>query len=105
MGILSRATALSGWTALSATLGYTAWTRRSKIEALSPHDYLFGTTLFARYNPNNAPTTSDLCLRRVPLDQIQPELLEDANRGGTKLVESFCAGLWSGWGKILLSGS
>lgn len=62
-------------------------------------DYLFNSTLFARYNPNNAPVTQDLAVRRVPLSQIKPELLEKDG----KLAEAFCAGVWSGLGMSSLS--
>lgn len=61
---------------------------------MRPDDYLFHSTLFARYNPNNAPVTQDLAVRRVPLSQIKPELLEKEG----KLTEAFCAGVWSGLG-------
>lgn len=37
---------------------------------------------------------SDLCVKRVPLTQIKPEYLEKEG----KLVEKFCAGVWSGLG-------
>lgn len=94
MGIIQKTIAATGYTTLGAAMGYVAWTRKSKIVDVPPTDYLFNHTLYARYNPTNSPVTQDLCVRKVPLDKIQPELLE--NEG--KLVESFCAGLWSGMG-------
>lgn len=65
---------------------------------MPPTDYLFHSTLFARYNPNNAPVTQDLAVRNVPLSQIKPELLEKEGR----LAEAFCAGVWSGLGASML---
>lgn len=94
MGIISKAIAATGWTTFGATASYVLWTRKSKIVDVPPTDYLFNHTLFARHNPNNAPVTQDLCIRKVPTDQIKPELLEKEG----KLVEKFCAGVWGGIG-------
>jgi len=69
--------------------------RNSKVLPLSTSDYLYNTTFYARYNPENNPTTSDVCIRKVPLSKIRPEYLEKYG----KLVERFCAGVWSGIGK------
>lgn len=97
MGILRTAFAVTGYTTLAATTGFIAWTRKCHFADVPPTDHLFNTTLFARYNPNNAPVTQDICLRRVPLAQIKPELLEQADEG--QLVQAFCAGVWGGLGK------
>ncbi|KAM3415318.1 hypothetical protein BST61_g8847 [Cercospora zeina] len=94
MGILKTALAATGWTSLGATAGYVLWTRKTSIVDVPPSDYLFHSTLFARYNPNDAPVTQDLAIRRVPLTHIRPELLEKEG----KLTEAFCAGVWSGLG-------
>lgn len=72
-------------------------TRNSKVMPIPPSDYIFANTLFARYNPNNNPVTQDICVRKVPLDKIKPELLEQEG----KLVEAFCAGVWGGLGETL----
>ncbi|KAG7095261.1 hypothetical protein E1B28_006034 [Marasmius oreades] len=45
-------------------------------------------------NPNKNVTSHDDCMRKVPLDQIKPELL----RKEGDLVKAFCAGVWSGPG-------
>lgn len=100
MGILRKTFAVTGWTTLGATAGFLLWTRKSHIVDVPPTDYIFNTTLFSRYNPNNSPVTQDLCVRRVPLTKIRPELLEKEG----KLVESFSAGLWSGLGKLYHGG-
>ncbi|KAF2209321.1 hypothetical protein CERZMDRAFT_107172 [Cercospora zeae-maydis SCOH1-5] len=94
MAIFKTALATAGWCSLGATAGYVLWTRKTSIVDVSPTDYLFHSTLFARYNPNNAPVTQDLAIRRVALAQIRPELLEKEG----KLTEAFCAGVWSGLG-------
>ncbi|KAJ6526597.1 hypothetical protein DFH09DRAFT_995720 [Mycena vulgaris] len=58
-------------------------------------DPIFTSSHFNKFNPNqNVPVLHDLCVRRVPLTQIKPELLEKDG----KLVEAFCAGVWSGFG-------
>ncbi|KAL2132249.1 hypothetical protein VTI74DRAFT_4044 [Chaetomium olivicolor] len=49
-------------------------------------------------NPRKNPTTSDCCVRTVPFAKIRPELLDDAERGGPRLIEAFCAGMWGGYG-------
>lgn len=94
MGILRTTTAVVGWTSLAAASTFVALTRKNRIVPVNPTDYIFNSTSYARNNPNNAPVTQDLCLRKVPLDQLKPELLEKEG----KLVEAFCAGLWSGVG-------
>lgn len=95
MGVLRTAVAVTGWVSFGSALGFTFWTRKSKVLPIPPTDYIFHSTLFARYNPNNNPVTQDVCVRRVALQRVRSELLE--NEG--KLVESFCAGVWSGWGR------
>ena len=34
------------------------------------------------------------------MSQIPPDLVEDALRGGSKLTERFCAGVWGGYGEL-----
>lgn len=96
MGIIRRAFAATGWLTLGTAAGYVAWTRKSKIVDVPPTDYLFNHTLYARYNPSNSPVTQDCCVRRVPMSQIRADLLEGRDDG--RLVEAFCAGVWSGLG-------
>lgn len=99
MTILGKTIFYTGWGTLGGTLGYVLLTRKNRIQPVDPSDYIFNTTLFARYNPNNAPATNDICIRKVPIGKIRPELLEAAEKGQTTLVERFCAGVWSGWGE------
>lgn len=93
MPLLRKTLAVTGWTSLGAALAFTISTRKSTIHPVPETDYLLSTTLFARYNPNPNPSMRDICLRRVPLDRIKPELLAHEGR----LVEAFCGAVWSGW--------
>ena len=97
MGFFRTAIAITGWGSLGGAIGYTIWTRNSKIYPVEPTDYIFGNTLIARFNPNNNPVTHDICKRIVPIEKIKPELLQPGNE--VRLVERFCAGVWSGWGE------
>ena len=97
MGIFRTAIAVTGYSTLAATASFYAITRHCKILPVSPSDYLLNHTLYARYNPNNAPVTQDVCVRKVPLKKIKAELLEEGEEG--KLVEAFCAGVWGGVGE------
>ncbi|KAH6677356.1 hypothetical protein B0J14DRAFT_476060 [Halenospora varia] len=72
------------------------WTRNSKFVPFSATDPILSTTFYAQNNPNRNPATQDLCIRRVPLSKIKPALIEKEKEG--KLVEAFCAGVWSGLG-------
>ena len=84
----------------AATLGTFFWaTRDSTFVALPVTDHIFQSKLFSKFNPSKNPTTHDLCIRKVPLSEINPALLEKKG----KLVEAFCAGVWSGWGMYLVS--
>ncbi|KAF4169029.1 hypothetical protein CNMCM6936_009626 [Aspergillus lentulus] len=94
MGIFSRflkLTTIGG----AATVGGFFWcTRDDVFVPLSLTDRIFHSARFNALNPLRNPTTHDLCIRRVPLSDIDPTLLEKKG----KLVEAFCAGVWSGWG-------
>jgi hypothetical protein len=79
----------------TASLGAFFWTTRRDIFVPMPlSDSIFHGKAFEKFNPSHNPTTHDLCIRRVPLSDINPALLEKKG----KLVEAFCAGIWSGWG-------
>ncbi|KEY79726.1 hypothetical protein BA78_7872 [Aspergillus fumigatus] len=62
------------------------------------NDPLFQSKYFKQHNPRNHPSLNDSCVRKVPLSQIPPELVNDALNGGSKLLERFCAGVWGGYG-------
>ena len=80
MGILRTAVAVTGWTSLGAAITFTMYTRKSKIYDLDSTDYLLGNTILARFNPYNNPVMKDICVRKVPIDEIRPELLEKESR-------------------------
>ena len=94
MGLITKAIGLTGWGSLAFAGTFVALTRKNRIVPIPASDYIFNSTSYARYNPYNSPVTQDLCLRQVPLDQLKPEYLEKEG----KLVEKFCAGVWSGVG-------
>ena len=80
----------------TATLGSFFYaTRNCSFVPVDPAtDPIFSWKPFRKLNPSRNPTVHDLCVRRVPLSEINPALLEKKGR----LVEAFCAGVWSGWG-------
>ena len=79
----------------TATVGTFFWaTRNDILVPLTPSDQIFHSSAYKKFNPSNNPTTDDLYIRKVPLSQLNPSLLEKKG----KLAEAFCAGVWSGWG-------
>jgi hypothetical protein len=67
-----------------------------QIEAvqLSSSDPLLKSKYHQTYNPNNNPAVHDLFIRRVPLSQIDPALLQNQEC----LIERYTAGVWAGAG-------
>ncbi|RAH84650.1 hypothetical protein BO86DRAFT_228186 [Aspergillus japonicus CBS 114.51] len=61
---------------------------------LTSTDPIFTSKYYQSYNPNSNPTIHDLHIIRVPLNQIDPTLLEDQKR----LLERYCGGIWAGAG-------
>ncbi|PYI21646.1 hypothetical protein BO99DRAFT_471875 [Aspergillus violaceofuscus CBS 115571] len=61
---------------------------------LTSTDPIFTSKYYKSYNPNSNPTIHDLHIIRVPLNQIDPALLEDQKR----LLERYCGGIWAGAG-------
>ncbi|SCV28605.1 uncharacterized protein FFB14_01823 [Fusarium fujikuroi] len=59
---------------------------------------LYEHPLLKKINPWNKPGSADSCVREVPFDKLDKVILEDAKKGGTKLVEIFMAGMWGGFG-------
>ncbi|KAI5287239.1 hypothetical protein KEM54_006129 [Ascosphaera aggregata] len=57
-------------------------------------DYLWNSTYYKKFNPKDNATTHDLCIRRVPLENLDKNLLKDE----AKLTEQFCASVWGGLG-------
>lgn len=86
--------------------GLALWTRKCAFEPFGPEtDALFRHPILKDVNPRNNPSSHDSCVRRVPFERLRPELLEDARRGGSALVEEFCRGMWGGYGKFSLQSS
>lgn len=99
MGFITRTVKVTTLGAATAA-GAFAWaTRNDKLVPMTPADRIFSSPAYRNLNPSNNPTTHDYYVRRVPLTDIKPSLLE--NKG--KLTEAFCAGVWSGWGAFFLS--
>ncbi|GLA60940.1 hypothetical protein AtubIFM55763_002675 [Aspergillus tubingensis] len=94
MGILKRAAKITTIGAGLGTAFFFAAVRHNTFVPMPTTDPLFQHPLYQKLNPNNNPTTHDLCVRRVPLKDIKPALLEKPGR----LTEAFCAGVWSGFG-------
>lgn len=81
----------------TATIGTFLWiTRKDEFVPMTPTDEIYESKNFKKFNPSNNPTTHDLYVRKVPLSQLNPSLLEKKG----KLVEAFCVGIWSRWGKL-----
>ncbi|OJJ47325.1 hypothetical protein ASPZODRAFT_16005 [Penicilliopsis zonata CBS 506.65] len=94
MGIIGKFVKLTTYGGV-ATVGAFFWsTRRDVFVPMPLSDHIFHSPQHVKLNPSQNPTTHDLCVRRVPLSDINPTLLEKKGR----LVEAFCAGVWSGWG-------
>ena len=70
-------------------------TRNDIFQHMDASDPIFQSALFNKWNPNRNPTLHDVCVRQMPLDKIQPSLVEEKG----KLVEAFCAGVWGGLGE------
>lgn len=86
---------------LAGVGGWQLWTGKCYFEPFGPeNDGLFQSEYFKKYNPGNHPSLNDSCVRKVPVSQIPPDLVEDALRGGSKLTERFCAGVWGGYGEL-----
>lgn len=94
MGIIKRTiytTVLTG----TAFVGYVAGST-SIICPLPRDDPLLSSSIYKRHNPLNNPATQDVCIKRIPLSKVRPELLDKEG----DLVVEFCRGIWAGWGMI-----
>jgi len=92
MGII-RTTVFTGLLTTSTAAAYLA-ARNPVISPLAATDPIWTSSLFKRHNPSRNPSTQDVCIRRIPLDKIRPELLQKEG----DLALEFCRGVWSGWG-------
>jgi hypothetical protein len=98
MGIIKGLAKLAGYTSAAGIGTFFIVTRKSTVEPLPRTDPLFQASFYRRFNPEANEATQDNCVRRVPLSEIDPSLLEKKG----KLVEAFSAGLWGGAGRKLL---
>ncbi|KAJ6017250.1 hypothetical protein N7451_000629 [Penicillium sp. IBT 35674x] len=97
MGLIKRALKISA-AGTVATIGvFWGATRNDVFEPMQTSDPIFQSPFFKKFNPEQNPTLHDLCVRRIPLEKIKPELLENK----AKLTEAFCAGVWGGMGYIV----
>lgn len=71
------------------------------IAPLPPSDPIWTSSLYKKHNPSRNPATQDVCIKRIPLDKIRPELLQKEG----DLALEFCRGVWSGWGMSLFFSS
>ena len=70
------------------------------MQYLPDNDMLFDSNSYRMLNPSPTPSSEmrDVCIRRCPLKDIRADLVENARRGGTAMVESLSQGLWGGYG-------
>lgn len=105
---LSKLYRFSAYSAGASTFGlggWYAWLRHCYFEPFTPQsDPLFRSPYLAIYNPNQNYMVTDSCVREVPITKLKPELVQDALNGGTRLVETFCGGMWGGYGMWLING-
>ncbi|CAM1501463.1 Fc.00g034470.m01.CDS01 [Cosmosporella sp. VM-42] len=92
MGFLSK-TVFSSLLGTSSLAAYLA-ARNPVISPLASADPIWTSKIYKRFNPNSNPATQDICIKRIPLSKIRPELLK--NEGDLAL--EFCRGVWSGLG-------
>ncbi|KAK1625257.1 hypothetical protein BDP81DRAFT_499872 [Colletotrichum phormii] len=83
-------------TAIAGAASFHLWTRQCAFDDnFTPaNDALFQHPLLKKVNPKNNPDFHDCCFHMVSFDKLRPELVEDALSGGSKLVESYSAGVW-----------
>jgi hypothetical protein len=92
MGII-RKTIFTGLLGTSTACAYLA-AKNPVISPLSPSDPIWSSRLYKSHNPNRNPATQDVCIKRIPVSKIRPELLQS---NGALALE-FCRGVWSGYG-------
>jgi hypothetical protein len=92
MGLIGKAvfSSLLGTASLAAFLA----AKNPVISPLAAADPIWTSKLFKKHNPSANPATQDVCVRRIPLDKIRPELLKNPG----DLALEYCRGVWSGYG-------
>lgn len=95
MGLLSKAI-LPVFAGTTGVMAYLA-AKNPVLSPLAASDPLWGSAAFKKYNPARNPATQDVCVKRIPLGKVRPELL--ASPGD--LVLEYCRGVWSSPGMFL----
>ncbi|KAJ5223974.1 hypothetical protein N7468_008516 [Penicillium chermesinum] len=89
MGLISRTLKVTAFGSV-ATIGlFFGSTRNDEFVPMAATDPIFQSPFYKKFNPNNNPTTHDLCVRRIPLDKIRPELLEKKGKLATSPQRAF----------------
>ena len=92
--------AVTGAASVGAFYVWTKHCQMTPLDRFTPTtEPLFRSEWYKKFNPLQNPTTHDERIRRIPLFKLRPELVEDAQKGGSKLVEAFSQGIWGGPGK------
>ncbi len=93
--------AVTGLASVGAFFVYTKHCHVTPADQFTPAtEPLFQSKWYQKYNAIKNPTTHDEVVRRLPLFKIRPELVEDSQKGGSKLVEAFSQGVWGGPGML-----
>lgn len=97
---LARGCQVVGGGTLAASAAFLYWTRECRMYDLADSDVFFHTKSFRQFNPTPAPEGEmrDICIRHCDLRSIRPDIVEDARRGGTALIESLAQGIFGGMG-------
>ncbi|KAK3689666.1 hypothetical protein B0T22DRAFT_176571 [Podospora appendiculata] len=90
MGLFKK-TCYTGILTAASFLGYVGATT-TIIAPLPKDDAIWSSRSYLQGNIHQNPPTQDVCLKRVPLDKIRPELL----RKEGDLALELCRGIWSG---------
>lgn len=85
---------LLGTTAGAAHLAFLAH-KNPVLSPLPASDPVWTSSLYKKHNPSRNPATQDVCVKRIPLAKVRPELLQKEG----DLALEFCRGVWSGWGE------
>ncbi len=92
MGLI-RKTIFAGTLAGAGFVGYLG-ASSTIISPLSRDDSVFKLKSYKKLNIHNNGATQDICVKRIPLNKVKPELLQKEG----DLVQEFCRGVWGGWG-------
>ena len=92
MGII-RKTIFAGALGGAGFVGYLGYST-TILSPLSRDDPIWKSKSYKKLNTQGNGVTQDICVKRIPLSKIKPELLQKEG----DLVQEFCRGVWSGWG-------